>query len=200
MDGMSGPSGSTTPDAGKASDLQAAVVAGLSEAAAAFGGGGEAIELVYAPLVWEIDGAQDDGLALAIELVFEGYLLHYRNNRVMPLSTPQERRLLAGDYFYAHGLSLIAGGADVGRVGLLTRLMAACAYLRAEKVDFAVDDRLWELVVRGVAAGARSRLRRAAVRGTDRFDEAIRAGRPAALAGVAEAALAEARGAGKAGS
>jgi hypothetical protein len=198
---MTAPDGAAAPSAGRAGDHGSTVLAGLSEAAAAFGGNGDGpVELVHAPLVWKIDRGQDESLALAIELVYEGYLLHYRTSRLMPSSTPNERRLLAGDYFYAHGLSLIAGGTDVGRVGLLTRLMAACAYLRAENVEFAVDDRLWELVVRGVAAGGRSRLRRAAVRGTDLFDEAIRAGRPAALAAVAEAALAEVRAAGKAGS
>lgn len=180
-------------------ELRDHVVAGLADAAAAFGGG-QTVDLVYAPVVWDVDGEPGHELSLAIELVYEGYLLHYRESRIMPPRTTAERRLLAGDYFYAHGLSLIAGGEDVGRVGLLTRLMAACAYLRAENADLAVDDRLWELVVRGVAAGSRSRTRRAAVRGTRRFDEAVRAGRPQALAGVAEAALAELRAAGKAGS
>ena len=176
-----------------AGDPTGRVTFGLNEAAAAFGGGADHVELVHAPRVWEVDDAGDTELGLAIELVYEGYLLHYRDSRLLPPATPGDRRLLAGDYFYAHGLSLIAGGEDTARVGLLTRLMAACAYLRAERIDLAVDDQLWELVVRGVAAPVGTRMRRAAVEAMQRFDEAIRAARPARLAAAATLGLEEVR-------
>jgi hypothetical protein len=89
-------------------------------------------------------------LALAIELVYEGYLLHYRESRTIAAGPSPETLLLAGDYFYAHGLRLVAQCGDVEAVGLLTRLMAACSYLRVEAAAFSCDDGLWELTAGAV--------------------------------------------------
>ncbi len=87
-----------------------------------------------------------------IELVYEGYLTHYRESRTLSPAVDQATLLLAGDYLYAHGLQAIARNGDVEAVRLLTLLMACCSCLRMEGAPFALDDALWETAVRGVAS------------------------------------------------
>jgi hypothetical protein len=89
---------------------------------------------------------------VAIELIYEGYLLHYRSTRVLGQPVSQQAGLLAGDYFYARGLRYLAARGDVTAVGLLTRLMAACSYLRVAGAPFAADDDLWSFTVAALAA------------------------------------------------
>jgi hypothetical protein len=163
------------------------VAAGLREAAAAFG------ELAatdpaprYAALV-NVAGVPAD-LPLAIELVYEGYLLHYRRSRALTPGCPAQTLLLAGDYFYAHGLRLVARAGDIGAVTLLTRLMAACSFLRVQQADFGTDDDLWELTALAVGAGD-GRCRDAAAGAYDNLDELIAAGRTAGLPAAAAAGL-----------
>jgi hypothetical protein len=132
-------------------------------------------------------------LPLAIELVYEGYLLHYRQSRTLARGLPFETRLLAGDYFYAHGLRLVAHTGDVGAVALLTRLMAACSFLRAQRARLEVDDSLWELTVAAVGAGD-GPCRTAAAGAYEHFDQLAAAARadelPTAVEAGARAVLA----------
>ena len=44
------------------------------------------------------------------------------------------------------------GSGDVESVRLLTRLMAACSWLRVAGAPFACDDDLWALTVGGIAS------------------------------------------------
>jgi hypothetical protein len=101
-------------------------------------------------------GAEASGWAadypLAIELIYEGYLLHYRRSRVASPGGGDASRLLAGDYLYARGLRVVAATGDVDSVRLLTRLMAVCSYLRTEGADFAFDDDVWAFTVAALAA------------------------------------------------
>ncbi|HJW75095.1 MAG TPA: hypothetical protein VJ787_05430 [Thermoleophilia bacterium] len=103
-----------------------------------------------------VDHAQETAAAadfpLAIELIYEGYLLHYRRSRVASPGEHDGSRLLAGDYLYARGLRIVAAAGDVDSVHLLTRLMAVCSYLRAEGVDFVFDDEVWAFTVAALAA------------------------------------------------
>jgi hypothetical protein len=167
------------------------VAAGLRGAAAPFGAlaPGDA-SLRYAAVVGP-DGQTD--LPLAIELVYEGYLLHYRQSRALAPGCPAETLLLAGDYFYAHGLRLVARVGDIDAVALLTRLMAACSFLRVQQADFATDDDLWELTA--LAVGARH-CRQAASRAYDALDALIATGRTADLTAAAAAGLAAVRACG----
>jgi hypothetical protein len=133
-------------NASRADPAADAAVERLRQTAVAFGAPrDEAPALRYAGLV-EAGG----DLAPAIELVYEGYLLHYRESRALADGPSPETLLLAGDYFYAHGLRLVAQGGDVEAVSLLSRLMAACSYLRVEGAPFSWDDDLWELTARAV--------------------------------------------------
>ena len=114
-----------------------------------------AVDLVYAPLFRAL--APDVGpevYPLALEFVYEGYLSHYRVGRLLGPETSATTRLLAGDHFDASGLRLVARAGDLDAVRLLTRLMASCSWLRAERQPFAYDDDLWALCVAGIASSA----------------------------------------------
>ncbi len=111
--------------------------------------------LVYAPLFRALaPEAAPDPYVLAIELVYEGYLTHYRVSRLLGANTTLQTRLLAGDHLDASGLRLVADAGDLDSIALLTRLMATCSWLRAEDCPFACDDDLWALCVAGMASSA----------------------------------------------
>ncbi len=113
-----------------------------------------ALDLVYAPLFCALAPAGAAAYPLALEFVYEGYLAHYREPRVLAPDTTLSTRLLAGDHFDASGLRLIARQGDLDGVKLLTKLMASLSWLRAEEQPLAYDDDLWALCVAGVASGA----------------------------------------------
>ena len=113
-----------------------------------------ALELVCAPLFCALAPAGAAVYPLALEFVYEGYLAHYREPRVLAADTTLSTRLLAGDHFDASGLRLVARQGDLDAVKLLTRLMASLSWLRAEERPFAYDDDLWALCVAGIASGA----------------------------------------------
>ena len=104
---------------------------------------------LYGALTGDMSG---DAYALALEFVYEGYLLHYRQSRVAVAGAPLETRLLAGDHFDARGLHEVARRGDVDAAELLTRLMSACSWLRSEGLPSAWDDDLWTLTVAGIAS------------------------------------------------
>ena len=127
-----------------------------------------AFELVYGPLFAAL--APEASLTtypLALEFVYEGYLSHYREPRLLAADTALSTRLLAGDHFDASGLRLVARGGDLDAVKLLTKLMASCSWLRAESRPFACDDDLWALCVAGIAATASGGHALAALRAFD---------------------------------
>jgi len=89
----------------------------------------------------------------ALELMYEGYLLHYRESRIVQSPVGDlETGLLAGDVFYARGLRLIATAGDVDAVVLLTRLMSTCSVLRSIGAPFEADDVLWASATAGLVA------------------------------------------------
>lgn len=154
----------------------AAVTAGLSVAGLAFGPpAATPATLRWGPLFAALDGLGDqEDYVTAVELIYEGYLFHYRQSRVS--TTPPDARettLLAGDFFYARGLRLIAARGDADAVGLLARLMAACSHLRSVGAPFADDDALWAYTM-GSLAALRGGTPPATVAGLfERFDAAV---------------------------
>ena len=82
---------------------------------------------VFSPLA-------EEPLALGLETIYEGYLVHYGRSR---LFAPAERTmvLLLGDYLYAHGLVRVAEVASAAGVNDLAELISLCAQLRAEERD-----------------------------------------------------------------
>mgnify|MGYP001070791744 FL=1 len=133
--------------------LAAGVAAALAAAGEAFGPAPAAPPAPrWGALYLEL-APGDESLATDIELVYEGYLLHYRESRAVALAADDlETRLLAGDCFYARGVRGVAARGDAAGVGLLSRLMAACSYLRAAGAPFAADDALWAYTTAGLAA------------------------------------------------
>jgi hypothetical protein len=135
-------------------DLTAGVAAALAAAGEAFGPPPAAPpQPRWGALYVELDAGADEAFATAIELIYEGYLLHYRESRALALTAADlETRLLAGDCFYALGLRGIAASGDADAVGLLARLMASCSYLRTAGAPFAADDALWAYTTAGLVA------------------------------------------------
>lgn len=162
--------------------LSAPVTEGLREAGAAFGPPVAAEPgLRWGLLFDELDGAGDAEYVRAIELIYEGYLFHYRQSRVCDCDAQdcRENALLAGDFLYARGLRLVSARGDAGAVGLLARLMAACSYLRSVRAPFAADDALWAYTVAGLAALRQGAEPAPAIRLFERLDEALGSGTPA---------------------
>jgi hypothetical protein len=90
-------------------------------------------EEVIGPLVTACGGARDDApeLALVLESILEGYLLHYARPRLVD-TDDEDLRLLAGDYLYALGLSRLARLGDLDAVRALADLITLCARVHAD--------------------------------------------------------------------
>jgi hypothetical protein len=98
--------------------------------------------------------------ALAVETIYEGYLVHYGRPRLF--SPPDDSAgLLLGDYLYAHGLVRVADTGNVVAVADLAELISLCAQLRAD--GRAGDGAAWAATAarlgEGVLAEARAALR-----------------------------------------
>jgi len=168
----------------------AAVAEGLSAAGLAFGPpAATPAALRWGPLFDALDGDGDDDYVTAVELIHEGYLFHYRQSRVSEMpAEARETTLLAGDFFYARGLRLIAVRGDADAVGLLARLMAACAHLRSVGAPFAADDALWAYTMGGLAALRGGTPVATAAGLFERFDAAVAGGTVADVCDMARAA------------
>jgi hypothetical protein len=81
-------------------------------------------ELVFSPLA-------DSRFALAIETIYEGYLVHYGRPRLFAPGD-QDTVLLLGDYLYAQGLVRLSATGSVEAVADMGELISLCAKLRAE--------------------------------------------------------------------
>lgn len=101
--------------------------------------------------------ARADEYGVLIELVREGYLLHYSRGRVVVGADP-DLALLAGDYLYALGLDRLAGLGDLDSVRLLSDLITLAARIHdgGRESDRAGREStvLWLAVTTAVAAGA----------------------------------------------
>jgi hypothetical protein len=87
-----------------------------------------------------------------MEAIYEGYLLHYEEPRVMD-GTQADLRLLAGDRLYALGLSRLVGLGDVVAVAELADLITISA--RAQEVnDRELASAAWIAGARAIGWGA----------------------------------------------
>ncbi len=91
--------------------------------------------------------------ALVVEAVYEGYLLHYGEPRLLA-GHDADLALLAGDYLYALGLDRLAALGDQRAVGILSDLISRCAQLHSEG-DSASVPGLWKAAAGEIAAGAK---------------------------------------------
>ena len=90
-------------------------------------------------------GPRSDGhpadLPLVIEAVWEGYLLHYGEPRLMSRED-DDLALLAGDRLYALGLERLAAAGDLDAVHALADLIALSAQAQAAG-DASLADAVW---------------------------------------------------------
>ncbi|MEJ7567108.1 MAG: hypothetical protein WKF41_02480 [Gaiellaceae bacterium] len=101
-------------------------------------------EPVFSPLAAE-------RFALALETIYEGYLVHYGRSRLF--APPGEHEaILLGDYLYAHGLVRIAATGEIEAVAALADLISTCAHLRAEGA--AGDGEAWVATTRRLGGPA----------------------------------------------
>lgn len=88
--------------------------------------------------------------AHGLDLILEGFLLHHGRPRHLQL--PESRRILAGDYCYAHGLVYVAQTGNLSVVAQLADLVALSSALVAtgERDTLAP---LWRATVAVIARG-----------------------------------------------
>jgi hypothetical protein len=90
-------------------------------------------------------GRCPDQHLLGVEMIYEGYLLHYGRSRLFSQADP-DLALLTGDYLYAAGLREICATGDLGAVGALAGLISRCA--RNQGDGHGADDAaLWDETV-----------------------------------------------------
>jgi hypothetical protein len=101
------------------------------------------LERVFSPLAAR-------ALALGLETIYEGYLVHYGRSR---LFAPADVTtvLLLGDYLYAHGLVRVAAVTSAEGVNDLAELISLCAQLRAEERDG--DGAAWAATAAALGTG-----------------------------------------------
>lgn len=83
------------------------------------------VEPVFSPLV------PDTKLAVGLETIYEGYLLHYGRPRLFA-PPDDDVALLLGDTLLAHGLVRVAATGDAEAVRDLAELLSLCAQARAD--------------------------------------------------------------------
>ena len=81
-------------------------------------------EPVFSPLA-------DPRFAIAVETIYEGYLVHYGRPRLFAPGDG-DTVLLLGDYLYAQGLVRLSAAGSVEAVADMGELISLCAQLRAE--------------------------------------------------------------------
>ena len=91
--------------------------------------------------------------ALALETIYEGYLVHYGRPRLFA-PPDDDVAILLGDYLYAHGLVRVAATGDLDAVATLADLISMCAHLRAEGA--AGDGEAWAEAARRLGGSAES--------------------------------------------
>ena len=92
---------------------------------------------------------------LGVEMIYEGYLLHYGRSRLFG-QEDERLALLTGDYLYAAGLERICRTGDLDAVGSLAWLISRCASRRGMEQPGG-DDALWEDTVAALGTGASQR-------------------------------------------
>jgi len=89
--------------------------------------------------------------AVAVETIYEGYLVHYGRPRLFAPGD-QDTILLLGDYLYAQGLVRLSAAGSVAAVADMGELISLCAQLRAEGA--ADDGPAWAACVALLGHGA----------------------------------------------
>jgi len=117
----------------------------------------EGIDLYYAA---QLSGApkigNDSRYLVAVEAIYEGYLLHYGKSRLLSLAG-QDIQLLAGDYLYALGLNYLATTENIAAVCSFSELIMACAQAQASS-QLQRAEALWEVTISELGWGISKQL------------------------------------------
>ncbi len=89
-------------------------------------------------------------LALGVETIYEGYLVHYGRSRLFA-APDTDTALLLGDYLYAQGLVHVAATGNVQAVDDLAELIALCTQARAD--GRSGDAAAWAATAAGLGTG-----------------------------------------------
>lgn len=89
-------------------------------------------------------------LALGIETIYEGYLVHYGRSRLFSQTDPN-LSLLLGDRLYARGLVHVSESGSVAVVADLATLLELCARLQAERKPG--DGAVWAAAIARLGQG-----------------------------------------------
>jgi hypothetical protein len=90
-------------------------------------------------------GSCPERYLLGVEMIYEGYLLHYGRSRLFS-QADADLALLTGDYLYAAGLREICATGDLAAVDALATLISSCARNQGDGAG-AADPALWEATV-----------------------------------------------------
>ena len=90
-------------------------------------------------------GSCPERYLLGVEMIYEGYLLHYGRSRLFS-QADADLALLTGDYLYAAGLREICSTGDLAAVDALAALISKCARNQGDG-DGAADPSLWDTTV-----------------------------------------------------
>lgn len=118
-------------------------------------GGGLLAETVTDPTPGDgaLGALAGEGYAELVEAIYEGYLQHYGDGRVLRPADP-DLALLAGDRLYALGLARLAELGDLHAVDVLAGVISRAAQAHAEG-DPEAARAAWEAGARAVGHGAR---------------------------------------------
>jgi len=116
---------------------------------------------------------------LLVEAIYEGYLLHYGDPRVVR-AAEADLRVLAGDRLYAIGLARLVKLGDTAAVAELADTITLSALAQGAG-DQPLADAVWTAGARAVGWGASEQHRRAKQLVADRSPAAIEAMRTSAL-------------------
>ena len=114
-------------------------------------------EAVFSPLT-------EARFAVAVETIYEGYLVHYGRPRLFAPGDP-DTVLLLGDYLYAQGLVRLSAAGSVAAVADMGELISLCAQLRAE--DVAGDGAAWAATAARLGSAGLAEARTALLRRRD---------------------------------
>jgi len=95
---------------------------------------------------------REQAIAVVVEAVYEGYLLHGGSSRLLDASDP-DLNILAGDRLYALGLAQLAALGDLESVSQLADVIAICAQARALD-DEALAAAGWQLGASAIGWGS----------------------------------------------
>jgi hypothetical protein len=112
---------------------------------------------------------------LLVEAIYEGYLLHYGQPRLLREALEQDLALLAGDQLYALGLARLVRLGDLAAVAELADVITLCALAHGDEAP-ALAEAVWEAGARAIGWGGCSE--------HDRAKALARAGSGEALAAM----------------